>query len=151
MAETVQIVGFNLGDGHYGIDIMGVEEIIRMVDITPVPRAPSFVEGIINLRGRIIPVVDLRKRLNIIPSPQSGNSRVIVMKIDERRLGFIVDKVEEVMDIPTGTIGEAPGVSPASTQRYVDGVARTPKGMIIILDILKIFSPEEHLQLQKLE
>ncbi|MDR2401785.1 MAG: chemotaxis protein CheW [Deferribacteraceae bacterium] len=151
MSETIQIVGFILGDGHYGLDIMGVEEIIRMLDITPVPRAPSFVEGIINLRGRIIPVVDLRKRLHITPAPHSGNTRVVVMKVDDRRLGFIVDKVEEVMDLPVSIIGEAPGVSLSAAQHYVEGVARTPKGMIILLDILKIFSPEEHQELQKLK
>jgi purine-binding chemotaxis protein CheW len=150
MADTIQIVGFMLGDGHYGLDIMGVEEIIRMLDITPVPRAPSFVEGIINLRGRIIPVVDLRKRLNISPSPESGSTRVVVMKVDERRLGFLVDKVEEVMDLPVNTIGDAPGISSGAAQHYVEGVARTHKGMIILLDILKIFSPEEHQQLQDL-
>jgi purine-binding chemotaxis protein CheW len=150
MADTVQIVGFILGDGHYGLDIMGVEEIIRMLDITPVPRAPAFVEGIINLRGRIIPVVDLRKRLHMTPLPHSGNTRIVVMKVDERRLGFIVDKVEEVMDIAVHTIGDAPGSTDAS-QHYVEGVARTPKGMIILLDILKIFSAEENQELIKLE
>jgi purine-binding chemotaxis protein CheW len=150
MAETIQIVGFVLGDGHYGLNIMAVEEIIRMLEITPVPRAPSFVEGIINLRGRIIPVVDLRKRLHITPSPLNGSTRIIVMKVDERRLGFIVDKVEEVMDIPLNSIGEAPGVSQTVSQQYVEGVARTAKGMIILLDILRIFSPEEHKELQNL-
>ncbi|MDR2104539.1 MAG: chemotaxis protein CheW [Deferribacteraceae bacterium] len=150
MAETIQIVGFVLGDGHYGLNIMAVEEIIRMLDITPVPRAPSFVEGIINLRGRIIPVVDLRKRLHITAAPIGGNTRIVVMKVDERRLGFIVDKVEEVMDIPLSSIGEAPGISPTVKQQYVEGVARMPKGMIILLDILRIFSPEEHIELQSI-
>jgi purine-binding chemotaxis protein CheW len=143
----MQIVGFMLGDEHFGLNIMGVEEIIRLIDITPVPRAPDFVEGIINLRGLIIPVVDLRTRLRI--SPVAGNNvMIIVARVDDKRLGFIVDKVEEVIHVPTDCIESAPGVSASNTQKYVDGVARTEKGMVIILDIAKIFSPDEKLLLE---
>jgi purine-binding chemotaxis protein CheW len=147
MAETMQLVGFELRNEHYGVDIMGVEEIIRLQEITPVPRAPDFVEGIINLRNQIIPIVDLRKRLRMPVPAENENTRIIVMKIDTRRLGFMVDKVEEVMYISTDLIEDAPGMSGGVQGNYVDGVARTEKGMVIILDVVKIFSPEEHVQL----
>jgi len=146
MAENKQYVGFMMGSEHYGVDIMAVEEIIRPIDITPVPRAPSFVEGIINLRGRIIPVVDLRNRLRIPITGNADNMRIVVMKIDNRRLGFIVDKVEEVMHIAVDHIELPSGVSSLS-HHYVEGVARTKKGMVILLDILKIFTPDEHIQM----
>ncbi|MDR2883640.1 MAG: chemotaxis protein CheW [Deferribacteraceae bacterium] len=147
MADTKQFVGFQLRNEHYGVDIMGVEEIIRLQDITPVPRAPDFVEGIINLRNQIIPIVDLRKRLRMPVPAENENTRIIVMKIETRRLGFMVDRVEEVMYISTDLIEDAPGMSGGVQGNYVDGVARTDKGMIIILDVVKIFSPEEHMQL----
>ena len=149
MSEIKQYVGFMMGSEHYGVDIMAVEEIIRSMDITPVPRAPSFVVGLINLRGRIIPVVDLRDRLKIPVAGASESMRIIVMKIDNRRLGFIVDKVEEVMHIAVNHIEEAPGVASRS-HHYVEGVARTKKGMVILLDILKIFTPDEHLQMSNI-
>ncbi len=149
MANIVQVVGFMLGNEHYGLDIMGVEEIIRLVDITPVPRAPSFVEGIINLRGRIIPVVDLRKRLKMPTGGKDDTSRIIIMKVDTRRLGFIVDKVEEVLHIPEENVESAPGMS--ANNKYVDGVARINNKMVIILDVIKIFTPDEHMQLSKIK
>lgn len=147
MNEHEQFVGFMMGEEHYGVDIMAVEEIIRPIDITPVPKAPSFVEGIINLRGRIIPVVDLRKRLGISGFETiSENTRIIVMNIEDKRLGFVVDNVEHVMHIPTEHMEPAPAMSSKSSL-YVEAVARTKMGMVIILDILKIFTPDEHLQL----
>lgn len=150
MADTLQIVGFMLGREHYGLDIMGVEEIIRMMEITPVPRAPHFVEGIINLRNQIIPVIDLRKRLKMPPIEGSESTRIVVMKMESRRLGFIVDKVEEVVHIPAGDIEEAPGMASKSNQ-YVSGVARTSKGMVILLDIVKMFTPDEHMMLAEID
>ena len=144
MAELKQFVGFMLAKEHYGIDIMVVEEIIRIVEITPVPRAPSFVEGIINMRGRVIPVVDLRKKLSIAShGERSEATRIIVTCIDGKRMGFIVDKVEEVIKIGAEHIDKAPGTSRA-IDNYISGVARTKeKGMVIVLDILKVFSPQE--------
>ncbi len=150
MAELKQFVGFILGKEHYGVDIMIVEEIIRMVEITPVPRAPSFVEGIINMRGRVIPIVDLRKKLSITGNEIDDHTRIIVTFIDNKRMGFIVDKVEEVIKISTDNIDRAPGTSRA-IDNYISGVARTKeKGMVIILDFLKIFSPQEQIALASL-
>jgi purine-binding chemotaxis protein CheW len=119
------------------------------MEITPVPRAPSFIEGIINLRGRIIPVVDLRNRLKIKPVGEAIDERIIVMRVNTRRLGLLVDQVEEVMRISHDSIDQAPGATSISTN-YVEGVARTGKGMTIILDVFRIFSDEEHKQLMQM-
>ena len=139
MAELRQFVGFMLAQEHYGIDIMAVEEIIRMVDITPVPRAPAFVEGIINMRGRVIPIVDLRKKLNVRVSENNESTRIVVVCIQNRRIGLIVDKVEEVIRIEVDAI-----------DNYINGVARTSKCMVIILDIFKVFSIQEQMALDSL-
>ncbi len=149
MAELKQFVGFMLDQEHYGIDIMAVEEIIRMVNITPVPRAPIFVEGIINIRGRVIPIVDLRKKLNMKGKEIDEASRIIITNFQNRRIGLIVDKVEEVIRIEVSQIDRAPGTSSA-IDHYVSGVARTPKYMLIVLDILKIFSTQEQIALANL-
>lgn len=149
MAEQKQFVGFVLHQEHYGVDIMSVEEIIRMVEITPVPRAPVFVEGIINIRGRVIPIVDLRKKLKMGDFSNTETTRIIIVCINSRRIGLIVDKVEEVIRIGVDAIDRAPGTSP-SIDNYVSGVARTSNGMVIILDILKLFSLQEQIALEKI-
>ncbi len=149
MAELRQFVGFMLAQEHYGIDIMAVEEIIRMVDITPVPRAPAFVEGIINMRGRVIPIVDLRKKLNVRVSENNESTRIVVVCIQNRRIGLIVDKVEEVIRIEVDAIDKAPGTSP-TIDNYINGVAITSKCMVIILDIFKVFSIQEQMALDSL-
>ncbi len=142
MAELKQFVGFMIAEEHFGVDIMIVEEIIKMIDITPVPRAPSFVEGIINMRGRVIPIVDLRKKLGMSSGPVTDQMRIIVIFINEKRIGFIVDNVEEVIRINEDAIDVAPGTK-HTFDNYVAGVARTEKGMIIMLDIMNIFSDQE--------
>lgn len=147
MAELKQFVGFMIYQEHYGIDIMAVEEIIRMVEITPVPRAPVFVEGIINMRGRVIPIVDLRKKLNIPVTAENESTRIIVVNLNNRRIGLIVDKVEEVIRIEEGAIEDAPGTAHTDTN-YISGVARTPKCMVIILDINRLFTSADMMQLE---
>lgn len=150
MAELKQFVSFSLSKENYGIDIMAVEEIIRMADITPVPRAPSFIEGIINMRGRVIPIVDLRKKLSI-GGARDGltSSRIIVTCFNNKRIGFIVDQVKEVLRINVEAIDKAPGTSRA-IDNYIGGVARSHIGMVIILDVTKLFSQQERVALENL-
>ncbi len=149
MADLKQFVGFMIAEEHFGVDIMVVEEIIRMMEITPVPRAPSFVEGIINMRGRVIPIVDLRKKLNIIINDITDKSRIIIVNVNNRRIGFIVDNVEEVIRINEDAIDIAPGSS-NSFDHYVAGVARLKHRMVVILDIMKVFSHQEQTQLDNI-
>lgn len=143
MAEVRQFVGLRLGKEKYGINIMDVEEIIRIIDITVVPKAPSFVEGIINLRGKVIPIVDLRKKLNIYAAGGSKDTRIIVTNMKEKRIGFIVDSVEEVLRLDDKCIDNAPGMNAGADRKYIEGVAKTKNGMVIILDAKKIFSSGE--------
>lgn len=138
-----QYVSFNLDSEKYAVDIMYIEEIIRMVEITQVPRAPEFVEGIINIRGKVIPVVDLKKKLNLGSISQDQNTRIIITNIKNRKIGFIVDSVNEVIRIDDSLIDDAPAVTMTMDSSYIKGVAKTVQGLIIILDITKVFSSGE--------
>jgi purine-binding chemotaxis protein CheW len=143
MAEMIQIVSLMLGGEKYGINIMDIEEILRMLNITKVPKAPSFVEGIINLRGQVIPIVDLRKKMGVMVPDESGQTRIINVNIKGKKIGFVVDNVDEVLRLDPDVIDKAPGVSTGVDTNYIQGVARTHNGMIIILNVHKIFSSTE--------
>src|SRR5579872_5455261 len=98
--EVVQVVSFRLGNEEYGVDISQVQEIIRMVEITHVPRAPRFMEGVINLRGQLIPIIDLRTRFGMPRTDHTKSKRIVVTEIGSKRVGIVVDSVSEVINIP---------------------------------------------------
>jgi len=142
-----QLVCFRLGNEDFGIDINRVHEINRMIEITPIPQAPSFVEGVINLRGEIIPVIDLTRRFNLAHSGQRDHdSRIVVIETNKTLIGFIVDAVTEVLRITDAIIQAAPGMVTGSiAQQYIEGVAMLEnEHLLILLDTEKIFSEEEN-------
>src|SRR5579883_2802761 len=102
--QEEQLVVFRLGEDYFAMLISSVNEIIRLQKITPVPKAPPFVEGVTNLRGRVIPVIDLRKRFGVTPKPDTQISRIIVVEHGERLLGMMVDGVDEVLTVPASSI-----------------------------------------------
>lgn len=146
MSKISQFVGFKLGKEKYAIDIMVIEEILRKTEITPVPKAPDFIQGIINIRGRVIPVVDLKNKLNLGMVDDSQTSRIIITNIGGKKVGFLVDEVDEVLRIEKDTIEDAPALAVNIDSQYIKGVAKTEGGMVILLDITKIFSPFEQKQ-----
>ncbi len=150
LAET-QLVVFDLASEHYGVDIATVREIIRMQTITRVPGAPAFVEGVINLRGRVVPVVDLRKRLNLTVSEQTNDSRIVVVDIAGGDLGVIVDAVSEVLRIPLSSIEPPTAMVTSVDSDYLRGLAKLEEKLIILLDLAKVFSVIEQLALASLE
>jgi len=143
MAEYKQYVNLLLNSEKYGIDIMDIEEILRMLEITKVPKAPSFVEGIINIRGKVIPIVDLRKKMGIPASEYTNSSRIIVVNLKGKQVGLIVDQVEEVLRVDSGLVDKAPAASTSAECTYIKGVARLQTGMVIILDVHSIFGSGE--------
>lgn len=143
MAEDKQYVNLLLNNEKYGIDIMDIKEILRMLEITKVPKAPSFVEGIINIRGKVIPIVDLRKKLNIPAPDYTNQTRIIVLNLNGKMVGFIVDHVEEVLRVDSSVVDKAPAASTSVDNSYIKGVARLPSGMVIILDVQEIFGSGE--------
>lgn len=142
--ELAQLVTFFLGDEEYAVEIAGVQEIIRMTEITRVPRAPDFVEGVCNLRGRIVPVLDLRKRFGLEPVPHGRKTRIIIVKMATRTVGLLVDAVAEVLRMPRQAIDPPPDLVVAGVDStYVRGVGKLEHRLIILLDLERILAHHE--------
>ena len=144
-----ELVGFMLGDEEFGININNVHEINRMVDITPVPRAPHFVVGVINLRGKVIPVLSLRKRLVIEEKESDNKTRIVVVEVKGTVVGFIVDEVSEVLRIPAKSVEPAPDLIAGIHSEYIKGVAKLESRLMILLDLEKILSKDQVEQIKE--
>lgn len=140
--EETQLVTFKLGTETYGIDISTVREIIKIVDITNVPKAPHFVSGLINLRGVIIPVVDLRKMFDIKPFGNSVDNRIIVVDANERSIGILVDNVSEVRNLNSEEVEPVPNIVSGIDNKYLDGVGKIDDQILILLRLDKVLSTE---------
>ena len=151
--KELQIVTFFLGKEEFGVEILLVKEIIRPSPVTEVPNTPVFLEGVINLRGNVVPVVDLRKRLNLTTTPADKDTRIIIIDIEDRVVGFIVDSVSRVITIPGDSIQKAPDVVTVGVEsEYILGVSRIEEErLIILLDFSKILSPMEKKELSNVE
>jgi len=136
--DLIQLVSFRLGQEEFGIDILKVQEINRMVEITKVPQAPHYCEGVINLRGKVIPVVDLRKKFDMETAEWDKNTRIIVCDVNGNVVGLIVDAVEEVLRVQSSTIEPPPEIITSAACDYIKGVAKMEKRLLIFLDITKI-------------
>lgn len=143
MAKYIQLVVFRVGKELYGVNIASVQEIVRVPEMTEVPDAPVFLEGVINLRGRIVPVIDLRKRLNLPGAERTKASRVLVTEGEGKAVGLLVDAASEVLKIPIEAIEEPPEMISAIGVEYIIGVAKVEDRLIIILDLKKILSLED--------
>ncbi|NLK00047.1 MAG: purine-binding chemotaxis protein CheW [Clostridia bacterium] len=144
-----QLVVFTLANETYGVDISTVNEIIRMQEITEVPRTPDFVEGVINLRGRIVPVIDLRKRFNLETSEETQSSRIIVVELNDITVGMIVDSVSEVLRLPKENTEPTPPMVSGVDSAYLKGVGKWGEQLIILLDINKVLYKEEQEQIAR--
>ena len=142
--EIVQLVTFKLGNEEFALDILKVQEINRIVEITKVPKAPDFVEGVINLRGRVIPIVDIRKKFHLNIKEATKETRIIVVNIINKTIGLIVDSVSEVLRINSSTIQPPPPLIAGLDSDYIKGVGKLDERLIILLDIDKIFTTGEH-------
>ncbi|MEW6698039.1 MAG: chemotaxis protein CheW [Bacillota bacterium] len=146
-SQEEQIVVFQLMEQVYGIDINAVYEIIRMESITKIPRTPHFVEGVINLRGRIIPVIDLGVRFGLGQNERTQASRIIIVEVSGQTVGMIVDSVQEVLRIPVNSIEPPPPVVNGVDAAYLRGIAILEERLIVLLDQNKILMEEEKDQL----
>jgi purine-binding chemotaxis protein CheW len=152
---TKQIVIFRIGKEEFGVDILMVQEIIRLPKITPIPNAPSFILGVLNLRGKVIPVIDLRHRLRIQGNqtgPDDKRTRILIIELDSHITGFIVDAVSEVMKVPVGEIEPTPHLVVSNIDaEYVMGVIKTANRLIILLDFGKILNKQEEKELGNID
>jgi len=142
--KNQQLVSFRIGSEEFGISIMKVQEIIRMQEITKVPQMPDFIEGVINLRGNVIPIVDLRKRFNLLITEKTNESRIVVVSVLDRVMGIIVDGVSEVLRLSDDQIEPPPQVISNIGREYIKGIGKLDKRLLILLEIDKILSSEEH-------
>ncbi len=141
--ELLQLVTFSIGGEEFGVEILTVQEIIRMLEITRVPKAPDFVEGVINLRGKVIPIIDLRKRFGLESKSHDKNTRIVVIEINKMIVGFVVDSVSEVLRIPADTVEPPPPVVAGLDSEYISGVGKLEDRLLILLDLDRLLSREE--------
>jgi purine-binding chemotaxis protein CheW len=143
MAKDLQIVGFRVGTETFGVPIQSVHEIVRMMDITSVPDAPVYIEGVINLRGKIIPVIDLRKRFGETEIKSSKKNRILVAEIGSKMVGLVVDAASEVLKMPPSDIDPPPNVFDEGDLNYVTGVGKLNGRLIILVELSKIMQRGE--------
>jgi purine-binding chemotaxis protein CheW len=139
----IQLVGFTIGKEYYGISIKSIKEINRMTEITKVPRAPQFIEGVINLRGNVIPVINLRTKVGMPKKEYDKETRIIIVELSGKTIGFIVDGVREVLRIPDNLLDPPPALAVGSKADYITSVAKLEDDLVILIDPEKLLTNEE--------
>lgn len=149
--EILQLVSFKIANEEFGVDILNVQEINKMTQITRVPNAPDFVEGVINLRGRVIPIIDLRTRLKLEKKEHDKDTRIIVVEIAGKTVGFIVDAVKEVLRIPTSIIEPPPQLATGIDSDFIRAVGKLEDRLLILIDLEKVLTEQDKEQLKSVE
>jgi len=149
MEKDLHIVGFRIGNETYGVRIGSVREIVRVPEITSVPSAPDLIEGVINLRGKIIPVMDLRKRFGQTEIISDKRNRILVVELENKLIGLIVNAASEVLKIPPSEIDSPGSVFAEGEASYVTGVGKLKGRLIILLDIAKLLQRPEYKRLEE--
>ena len=149
--ELNQLISFEVGGEEYGMEILRVKEVIRLREIIRLPRAPSFVKGIINLRGDVIPIIDLRDRFGLEHQEYSTMTRVIVVDVEGRLVGMVVDAASQVVRIPADQIEPPPPIVGGLSAEYIKGVGKLDERLVILLNIDRILSPQEKGELERMQ
>lgn len=142
-AHSMQLVGFRLAEEQYGIEITQVQEIVLLGEITRLPETPPYLKGLMNLRNTVIPIVDLRLRFGLPEQPPTDQTRVIVVKVGGRTMGFVVDAVSEVLRVARDQIAPSPPSVAGLGREYLTGLVRRDTGLLILLDIDKVLSHDQ--------
>lgn len=145
-----QLVVFELANEHYGLDISAVEGIIKMQAITKMPQAPSFVEGVTNLRGTVVPVIDLRKRFMLPVMEHTKDTRIVVVYMEKTKIGMIVDGVSEVLRIPEEAIEPTPPMVSTVNTAFIRGIAKLEGRLVTLLDLSKVLTSDEQVSLGRM-
>ncbi len=146
-----QLISFIVGEEEYGLDILRVKEVIRIREITRLPQAPSFVKGIINLRGDVIPIIDLRDRFGLEHREYTQTTRVIVVDVDGKLVGMVVDAASQVVRIQADQIEPPPPIVGGLSVEYIKGVGKLEERLVILLNIDRILNQQEKIELKHLE
>jgi purine-binding chemotaxis protein CheW len=140
---VIQLVTFRLKDETYGINVMQVQEVLRVTEIAPVPGAPPFVLGIVNLRGNVVTVIDTRTRFGLPTTDLDDASRIVIIESEQQVVGMLVDSVAEVVELRQSAIDSAPSIGNEDSSRYIQGVASRDTDLLIVVDLNKLLSDEE--------
>ena len=149
--EDLQAVVFMLNKSYYGVPILQVQEIVKMTEITEIPNTPDFVQGIVNLRGKIIPIIDMRKRFGLPEEEVNENWKILILKSDDVLFGVMVDQISEVEKVPATLIEKPPKIVAGVNGKFINAIAKMENRLLILLDIGKILSDEEKEILQDIE
>ncbi|WP_276352481.1 chemotaxis protein CheW [Cohnella caldifontis] len=150
MAEELKVVVFTLANEEYGIEVDKIKTIERMVPITRVPKTPAFVKGVINLRGVVVPVIDLRGRFGLPETEPTENSRIIIVSAHDLEVGFIVDSANDVLDVMSDAIENPPEVVGGVKAKYLSGVAKVGEDrLLILLHLAEVLNKSEIIQLEQ--
>lgn len=141
--ELKRWVTFRLGQELYGVNVMQVREVLRYTEIAPVPGAPSYVLGIINLRGNVVTVMDTRMRFGLAPAEVTDSSRIMIIESDSHVVGILVDSVAEVVDLNTNDIDDTPNVGTEESAKFISGVCNREDDLLILIDLTKLLSDQE--------
>lgn len=139
----IQLVTFRLKEETYGINVMQVQEVLRITEIAPVPGAPGYVLGIINLRGNVVTVIDTRTRFGLPTAEMDDASRIVIIESEQQVVGILVDSVAEVVELRQSEIDSAPNVGNDESSRYIQGVASRDDDLLIVVDLNKLLTEEE--------
>jgi len=148
--EVLQWVTFQLEQETYGINVMQVQEVLRYSEIAPVPGAPSYVLGIINLRGNVVTVIDTRLRFGLQTTEVTDNSRIVIIESEQQVIGILVDSVAEVVYLKTSEIDSAPNVGTDESARFIQGVSNRDDELLILVDLDKMLTDEEWDEISRL-
>lgn len=141
--DLLQLVTFTMGQEEFGVDILKVQEIIRMMEITKVPNAPHFVVGVINLRGKVIPIIDLRCRFGMPAQEPDNTTRIIVVELANKVVGFVVDSVSEVLRISSDTVEPGPSLAAGEDSEYISGIGKLADRLLLLVDLDSLLSGNE--------
>jgi purine-binding chemotaxis protein CheW len=141
--ELLQLVSFNIGEEEFGVNILQVQEIIRMLEVTRVPNAPEYIDGVINLRGRVIPIIDLRRRFGMPRKEHDKNTRIVVVELEGQVVGFVVDAVSEVLRIQRSVTEPPPSLVGGVREEYITAVGKLEDRLLILLDLEKVLQENE--------
>lgn len=142
-------VTFSLAEETYAIDVLQVQEVLKLTDIAPVPGVPDYILGIINLRGDVVTVIDARRRMLLPERALDDASRIVIIDVDNQNVGILVDSVAEVVQISPDAVDPAPAVGNDQTSRFILGVTSTEEGLTILIDINKLLSDDEWASLRE--
>ncbi|PSJ46242.1 chemotaxis protein CheW [Zobellella endophytica] len=148
--EVLQWVTFRLDNETYGINVMQVQEVLRYSDIAPVPGAPDYVLGIINLRGNVVTVLDTRLRFGLEPAEVTDNTRIVIIEAEKQVIGILVDSVAEVVYLKSSEIESAPNVGTSESAKFIQGVCNRERELLILVDLDKLLSDDEWDELSQL-